>query len=128
MAKVLVVDDEPAILQLFKYVFEDAEHTVSLAENGRKALDSIAEDLPDFIILDLSMPEMSGKEFAMEFKRLSLRDPKLRNIRIVVMTGEDFMEASLNNIFSSIPGFVCFFPKMIPPEKVLEKAEEVLKL
>ena len=126
MAKILIVDDEPSILQLFKYEFEDAGHMVALAKNGREALDAVAADLPDFIVLDLAMPEMSGKEFAMEFKRLSLSNPKLCNVHIVVMTGEDFLEASLNKVFSVIQGFVCFFPKMTPPEKVVEKAEEVL--
>ena len=127
MAKVLIVDDEPTILELFKYEFEDAGYTVMLAENGRVALDRVAADLPDFIVLDIAMPVMSGKEFALELKRLSLRDIKLRNIRIVVMTGENFMDPSLDKVFAALPGFVCFFPKMIPPEKVLEKAEEVLK-
>lgn len=127
MAKILVVDDEPSILQLFKYVFEDADHTVTLAENGLKALECVAAELPDFIILDIAMPEMSGKEFALEFKRRSVREPKLRDVRIVVMTGENFMDASLDRVFSALPGFVCFFPKMIPPEKVLEKAEEVFR-
>lgn len=127
MAKVLIVDDEPAIGQLFKYVFEDAGHEVALAANGREALASVAADLPAFIVLDVAMPEMSGKEFAMEFKRRAAADPRLRTVRFVVMTGENFMDAGLNSVFSSTPGFVCYFPKMIPPEKVLEKAEEVLR-
>jgi hypothetical protein len=42
------------------------------------------------------------------------------------MTGENFMETGLNRTFASSPGFVCFFPKMTPPEIILEKAREVL--
>lgn len=126
MAKILIVDDEPAILELFKYVFEDAAHAVTLAKNGREALDAVAAETPDFIVLDVAMPVMSGKEFVLELKRLAAREPRLRNIRFVVMTGENFMDAGLNAAFSSAPGFICYFPKMIPPEKVLEKAEEVL--
>ncbi len=128
MAKVLVVDDEHSIRELFKYVFEDAGYSVELAENGVEALDCIAKNLPDFIVLDIAMPVMSGKEFALEFKRLSLRNPKLKDVRIVVMTGENFMDQNLDNVFASIPGFVCYFPKMVPPEQVLEKAKEVLKV
>ena len=127
MAKVLIVDDEPAILELFKYVFEDAGHQVALAKNGREAVEVVSAAPPDFIILDVAMPVMSGKEFAMEFKKLAARDGRLRDIRFVVMTGENFMDAGLNSVFASTPGFVCYFPKMIPPEKVLEKAEEVLE-
>lgn len=127
MAKILIVDDEPAILELFKYVFEDAGHRVSVARNGLEALACIASDIPDFIVLDVAMPEMSGKEFALTLTRLAVRDARLRKIRFVVMTGENFMDAGLNRAFASAPGFVCYFPKMIPPEIVLQKAEEVLK-
>lgn len=127
MSKILIVDDEPAILELFKYVFEDAEHRVAVARNGLEALDCVTSDIPDFIVLDVAMPEMSGKEFALELKRLSQRDARLTRIRFVVMTGENFMDAGLNRAFASVPGFVCFFPKMTPPEIVLQKATEVLK-
>lgn len=128
MAEILIVDDEPAILELFKYVFEDAGHRVTVARNGLEALACIASDIPDFIVLDVAMPEMSGKEFALELKRLSGRDARLARIRFVVMTGENFMDSGLNRAFASVPGFVCFFPKMTPPEIVLQKAVEVLKL
>lgn len=127
MVKVLVVDDEQAILDLFRYVFKDAGYIVSVAKNGREALTAVAAAVPDFIILDVSMPEMSGKEFALELKRLSLRDARLAGIRFVVMTGENYMDPVLNSAFASVSGFSGFFPKMTPPEKVLEKAEELLK-
>lgn len=127
MAKTLIVDDDPAILALFRFVFEDAGHEVLSASNGRQALDMLKSGLPDFMILDVAMPEMTGREFVAELTRLAARDPRLARIPFVVMTGENFMDMELNGVFSSAPGFVCFFPKMIPPEKVLEKAAEVIK-
>jgi len=128
MSKVLIVDDEPTIRELFRYVFEDAGHQVAVAGNGLEALACIAADIPEFIVLDVAMPEMSGREFAVELKRLSQRDARLTRIRFVVMTGENFMDSGLNKVFASTPGFVCFFPKMIPPEVVLQKAAEILGL
>ncbi len=126
MASILIIDDESTIRDLFGYIFEDAGHTVALANNGREALEALRSSVPDFIILDVSMPEMSGPEFALELKRMALHDKRYAGIRFVVMTGENFMDSGLNSVFASTPGFVCFFPKMIPPEKVLAKAEEVL--
>jgi CheY-like chemotaxis protein len=126
MFRVLVVDDEPAILDLFFYVFEEAGYVVSVAKNGREALAAVAANAPDFIVLDVSMPEMSGKEFALELKRLGMRDDNLKRIRFVVMTGENFMDAGLNSAFASVPGFSGFFPKMTPPERVLERAAQLL--
>lgn len=126
MAKILIVDDEPTIRGLFRYVFEEAGHEVAQAENGRAAFDRMNESLPDFIIMDIAMPEMTGKEFVLELGKRAQRDPRLARIPFVVMTGEDLMEMEVNRVFAANPGFVCFFPKMIPPEKVLEKAQEVL--
>lgn len=127
MAKILIADDEPSIRELFRFIFEDAGHEVTLVKNGRQALEALEDSVPDFIVLDISMPEMSGREFVTELRRLSARDPRLANIPFVVMTGENFMDSELNKIFTLTPGFVCFFPKMIPPDRVLEKAAEVLK-
>lgn len=127
MAKILIVDDEPAIRELFKYVFEDAGHEVALANNGLEALDALQGGVPDFMVLDVSMPEMTGTQMVAELGRRAARDPRLNNIPFVVMTGENFMESELNKVFSGAPGFVCFFPKMIPPERVIEKAQEVLR-
>ncbi len=127
MAKILIVDDEPTIRELYRYIFEDAGHTVTLAENGRQALEVIKGLVPDFMVLDVAMPEMSGKEFIIELGRQAARDRRLDGIPFVVMTGENFMGSELNRVFASRPGFVCFFPKMIPPDRVLEKAAEILK-
>lgn len=126
MAKILIVDDENSIRELFRFIFEDAGHAALLAGNGREALAVLQEVIPDFIVLDVSMPEMSGTEFIMELKRRAARTPGLDDIPFVVMTGENFMDIELNKIFASARGFVCYFPKMTPPEQVLEKAEEVL--
>lgn len=127
MAKILLVDDDSTILQLFRFVFEDAGHKVTLARNGREALDAIKDSVPDFMVLDVTMPEMSGREFAVELKRQAARDSSLRNIPFVVMTVENVMDSELNKVFTSTPGFVCFFTKMTPPGRVLEKATAVLK-
>lgn len=127
MRKVLIVDDEPSIVQLFRFIFEDAGYDVVTAQNGRDGLDVLsASGRVDFIILDVSMPVMDGREFILELGRRAARDASLAGIPFVVMTGENFMETGLNYAFASSPGFVCFFPKMTPPEIVLARAEEAL--
>ena len=126
MAEILIVDDEPSILALFRYVFEDAGHEVLTAKNGLEALETLDRITPDFMVLDVSMPEMSGKEFVVELNRRAALDARLGGIPFVVMTGENFMEAELNKVFSRARGFVCYFPKMTPPEIILQKALEIL--
>jgi two-component system alkaline phosphatase synthesis response regulator PhoP len=127
MRRVLVVDDEPSILQLFRYVFEDAGYEVLTAQNGREGLDALAAaGQVDLVILDVAMPVMDGREFITELGRRAAGNASLAKIPFVVMTGENFMDTRLNRTFALVPGFVCFFPKMTPPEIVLEKAREVL--
>lgn len=127
MAKILIVDDESSIRELFRYVFEDAGYEVMAAKNGREALDIIQDTVPDFMVLDVSMPEMSGTDFIIELKKQALRKPALKDIPFVVMTGENFMDIELNKVFASASGFVCYFPKMTPPEQVFAKVDEVIK-
>ena len=100
---------------------------MALANNGREALDALQGGTADFMVLDVAMPEMTGTEMITELGRRAARDPRLNNIPFVVMTGENFMETELNKVFARAPGFICFFPKMIPPERVLEKAEEIIR-
>jgi two-component system alkaline phosphatase synthesis response regulator PhoP len=61
--KVLVVDDEPEILDLLNYNFTKKGLDVYMADNGKKAFDVIRQTLPDIIILDIMMPEMNGIQF-----------------------------------------------------------------
>jgi CheY-like chemotaxis protein len=63
MSMVLVVDDEPAIRRLLSSLLRSAGMEVELAATGREALDKLGQGEPDAIILDLMMPEMSGREF-----------------------------------------------------------------
>jgi CheY-like chemotaxis protein len=59
---VLVVDDDPSILSLYRALFGDEGYRVRTAVNGQDALDQLS-CAPDLIILDLSMPLMDGAEF-----------------------------------------------------------------
>jgi two-component system alkaline phosphatase synthesis response regulator PhoP len=59
---VLVVDDEPDIVQLLEYNLKKEGFTVLTASNGKEALTRALEALPDVIVLDIMMPEMDGFE------------------------------------------------------------------
>jgi CheY-like chemotaxis protein len=80
---VLVVDDDPDIRETVREILEDQGYRVLDAENGREALGRLqAGSTPDLILLDLSMPVMSGTEFCSEQQK----DPKLSRIPVVVVT------------------------------------------
>jgi CheY-like chemotaxis protein len=81
---ILVVDDDAAATDSLTDILTDAGYTVATAKNGKEALKQLrGAHLPRLIILDLFMPEMDG----WEFRRAQLKDAKLRDIPVVVMTG-----------------------------------------
>lgn len=82
--KVLIVEDEKDIRESLCELLEAEGFVVSLAENGRAALDWLCEAtvLPSVILLDLMMPEMDGEQF----RREQLADTRLAQIPIVIMS------------------------------------------
>jgi CheY-like chemotaxis protein len=62
MATLLIVDDEAHQRRLYQEELSDEGYTVKLAQNGKEALESIAEMPPDLVVLDIRMPVMDGLE------------------------------------------------------------------
>lgn len=79
-ATIVVVDDEPFIVEALVYVLEDEGYQVFSAKNGRAALALVAEVKPALVISDFMMPVMSGLELAEAMKA----DPALRAIPIIL--------------------------------------------
>jgi signal transduction histidine kinase/DNA-binding response OmpR family regulator len=85
LSRVLVVDDDPDALDLAVAMLEDGGYEIQTATNGREALDAIARQRPDAIILDLMLPEMDGFEVV---HRMSL-SPEWRTIPVILLTARD---------------------------------------
>lgn len=62
MSKILLVDDDPELLELYSDVLELMGHTIVRAHDGREALELARRWLPDLVVTDWMMPEMSGVE------------------------------------------------------------------
>lgn len=60
MARVLVVEDNPVDLDLLTYLLESGGHTVVQARGGREGIEAAAKTMPDLILCDLHMPDVSG--------------------------------------------------------------------
>ena len=60
--KILIVDDEPDILELIEYNLKKEGYQVFLARNGQEAVTEAKRSLPDLIVLDIMMPKMDGIE------------------------------------------------------------------
>jgi response regulator RpfG family c-di-GMP phosphodiesterase len=83
--RILLVDDEPALRELLRVTFEGAEVTVREAATGEEALDALADELPDAMVLDLRLPGIDGSELCRRVRR----DPRMCRLPIVVLSGGD---------------------------------------
>ncbi len=83
-AKILVVDDEPDILNLLQLLLSQQGFDVQTANSAKQANNAIAQQIPDLILLDWMMPQTSGLEFA---TRLS-KDDSLKHIPIIMLTAK----------------------------------------
>lgn len=82
---ILVVEDDASTRELLGCILAKDGWVVQTAENGRIALQKVAETLPGLILLDLMMPEMDGFSFVDEFRLL----PAANEVPIVVLTAMD---------------------------------------
>ena len=82
MAHILVVDDEPEILKLITKIMESRGHRVSTARDGQEALDAVAREPFDVIVLDLNLPKVDGFEVCRALKRAEAT----RAIPVVMLT------------------------------------------
>jgi len=118
--KILLVDDEPDILEFLGYNLKKEGFVVHTAQNGEEALKIAKEILPQLIILDVMMPEMDGIETCEELKKI----PHLNNTIISFLSarGEDYTQ---------IAGFEAgaddFITKPIKPKVLVSKVKALLK-
>src|SRR5262245_47634967 len=83
-AHILVVDDNPHIRWPLQHPLAEQGHLVRTAEDGLEAMDRVAEEHPDLILLDLDLPGLQGDEVCRRLKT----DPATRFIPIVMITAQ----------------------------------------
>ena len=92
MAKILVIDDERSIRNTLKDILEFEKHQVTLAENGKQALDFVQNQVFDLIFSDIKMPEMDGIELLGHFMEREVEGP------IVMISGHGNIETAVECI------------------------------
>ena len=89
---ILIVDDEPAILNSLTKILEDEGYQVQVAKSGAETLKLISTDLPDLVLLDIWMPEMDGLETLKRVRELSPR------LQVMMMSGHGSIETAVKAI------------------------------
>jgi two-component system response regulator MprA len=86
MARILVVDDEPAVRRALERALKLERYEVELAEDGEQALDVLARDPADAVILDVAMPRLDGLEVCRRLRQAGDRTP------ILMLTARDAID------------------------------------
>jgi adenylate cyclase len=120
-SKILIVDDEPFNVDYLEQELEDLGYTTVSARNGREALEKVALEVPDLILLDVMMPIMDGLTVC----RILKGDDETRLIPIVIMTALDGFEERLKGIEA---GAEDFLTKPVNQRELLARIQTTLRL
>jgi CheY-like chemotaxis protein len=83
MSKVLVIDDQPELRQLFQRVLESHGYQIATADNGQTGLEALETVEPRLVLLDMAMPIMDGRTF---LRALRAR-PKWASLPVIILSG-----------------------------------------
>jgi len=89
MSKIVIVEDDLAIAQMYRLKFEAEGYKVEIAENGRLGLELCEQLEPDIVLLDLMMPEMNGDEMLEKMRGTNWG----KDIKVIVLTNVGEQEA-----------------------------------
>jgi excisionase family DNA binding protein len=113
---VLVIDDDAALRQLVRAAFELAGYAVAEAGSGEQALQAIAEQPPELVLLDLVMPGVEGWQLLREL------DERHGSIPVIVFSGKVEREQEAEAAEQGARGFV---GKPFDPDELLERARKL---
>ncbi|MBA3013774.1 MAG: response regulator [Proteobacteria bacterium] len=86
MARILVIDDDPWVLKIFRQILEDDGHVVSTASNGQEGLDLFRQNPTELIITDMVMPVKDGLKLIMELEK------EFPNVPAIAISGGGVIE------------------------------------
>jgi CheY-like chemotaxis protein len=117
--KILVVDDEPALLRLMEFVLAKQGYTMLTATNGEEALQQAREQRPDLIVLDIMMPKLDGYQVAETLRA----DAELGRIPIIMLSAKAQEEDIERGVAAGVDRYVT---KPFSPEQLVELASTYL--
>ncbi|WP_366185275.1 response regulator transcription factor [Flavobacterium ovatum] len=118
--KILLVDDEPDILEIVGYNLAQEGYQIFTASNGKEAIVKAKKEIPDLIIMDVMMPEMDGMEACENIRKI----PELSKVIITFLTAR-------SEDYSQVAGFDVgaddYITKPIKPKLLVSKVKALLR-
>ena len=119
--KILTVDDSKTIRMIVKKAFKPFNCELYEGENGVEGLAIAAKEMPDLIILDITMPVMTGIEMLGKLKA----ENDLKDIPVIMLTAESGKENVMQIVKMGVKDYIV---KPFKGEQLIERAKNILKL
>ena len=120
MTKIAIIEDDQVINQMYRMKFEADGFDVKLADNGKRGVALVEDFLPDMILLDLQMPEMTGDEVLEKIRK----EPWGADVPVIILTNLGAEEApkSIKNL--NIHSYIVKAEST--PRQVVQRVKEAL--
>src|SRR5215472_8117342 len=112
---ILLVDDDPALLQLYSHVLHMEGYEVLEASRGLEGLRLARERRPDLVLLDVRMPDLSGIEVCRQIKA----DPTLLDVFVMLFSG--LADGTSDKLYGLAAGADDYVLKTVDPEELLAR-------
>ena len=125
--RILVVDDRNELLHLMRRVLEDEQYQVSIHQDGKDAFMQVKSMLPDLLILDLKLGDMSGQDILKQVKN----DPATADVPVIVYTAAVLEADEVTRLINGDTQFyrsVSLLRKPFELTALLDKVEELLEI
>lgn len=119
-AKIVIIEDDAAISQMYRIKFETEGYTIETAENGRLGLELCLAFQPDIILLDLMMPEMNGDEMLATLRKTEWG----KTVKVIILTNMGEQEAPETLKALNVSAFIV--KADMTPRQVAELVKEQL--
>ena len=117
--KILVIDDEPGIIEIVETNLEGDGFTVISASNGKEGLEKIKSEAPELVVLDVMMPEMDGWEVLRQVEQ----DPDTAGLPVIMLTAK---AADEDYIYGLEEGAVEYLTKPFYPQELVNRIKITL--
>jgi DNA-binding response OmpR family regulator len=122
MKKVLVIDDNPTIVELIKYALNlQGSYQVVVAFDGIQGLERVRAEQPDCVIVDVKMPRMDGYQFVSSLRE----DPRTTNIPLIILSAMTRDEDQMAGFLSGVDEYLT---KPFKPAALHAAMERVMRL
>ncbi|HEV2580274.1 MAG TPA: response regulator [Ktedonobacteraceae bacterium] len=123
--QILIVDDKSELLHLMRRILEDEQYQVSILQDGKDTFTMMKTRLPDLLILDLKLGDISGKDILSQLKG----DPTTSEIPVIVYTAAVIEAEEVNRLIANDPDYyqrVYLIQKPFELPHLLDMVEQVV--